>query len=102
MVNIKDIVRGEHDENAIRKNFLPSEMVAIAKALEPRVATPEGRPSTKTSESFASLEKGRTIDKVASFVGVSGRTLEKAARVVEAAEQEKTLAQPSFRRRTAV
>lgn len=35
VVDLDDVVRGEHDENVVRKDFLPSEAVAIAKALEP-------------------------------------------------------------------
>src|SRR5581483_8265514 len=34
MVDLKNLVRGEHDENTCRKDFTPSEAVAISKALE--------------------------------------------------------------------
>jgi len=34
VVNIPDALRGEHDENAVRKNFTPSEAVAVWKAME--------------------------------------------------------------------
>lgn len=87
VVSLEDIVRGENDENAIRKDFLPSEIDSIRRALEPVVATPVGRPG-EISESFANKpEKGRTVDKVGSFAGVSGRTVEKIKAVVEAAEE---------------
>jgi ParB family chromosome partitioning protein len=82
VVDLDDIVRGELAENAIRKDFLPSEIEAIRRAFSARVATPEGRP--KTSENFASFDRGKTSDKVGAFAGVSGRTVEKIAKVVQA------------------
>jgi N6-adenosine-specific RNA methylase IME4 len=87
VVDLAEVVRGEFAENAIRKDFLPSEIEAIRRALAPIVATREGRPK-KTSETFASFERGKTADKVAAFANVSGRTVEKIAAVVEAAERE--------------
>src|SRR5258708_6946856 len=55
VVDLDEITRGELAENADRKDFLPSEIDAIRRALAPMVATPEGRP--KTRESFPSFEK---------------------------------------------
>ena len=89
VVDLVEIVRGELAENAERKDFLPREVDAIRRALEPVVATPEGRP--KTRETFPSSdepERGRTRDKIGAFAGISGRTVEKIAKVVEAAEAE--------------
>jgi len=74
-------------------------MVAIRRALEPQVATPVGRPTTETVESLHDIQsrmwsdnetrkRGKTRDKVAEFTGVSGRTLDKATAVVEAAESD--------------
>jgi hypothetical protein len=57
-VDLDDIVGGELAENAIRKDFLPSEIEAIRRAFSARVATPEGRP--KTSENFGSFDRGKT------------------------------------------
>ena len=34
VLNIKDIIRGQADENSVRKNLTPSEAVAAAKMLE--------------------------------------------------------------------
>lgn len=95
VVPLDDLVRGEHDENAVRKDFLPSEMVAIAQALAPKereaakkrqveLGRTHGTPSGKLPEGGT----GQTRDKVAAYAGVSGRTLEKAAAVVEAAARE--------------
>jgi hypothetical protein len=87
VIDLGEIVKGEFAENAIRKDFLPTEIEAIRRAMTPMVATPEGRPS-KTRESFPSSEMGRTRDKIGAFAGVSGRTVEKIAAVVDAAERE--------------
>lgn len=88
VVPLEDIVRGEYAENAIRENFRPSEIDAIRRALHDLVATPHGGDRTSKSESFAFEGKtlGKTSDKIGAFAGVSGRTVEKIQRVVEAAE----------------
>lgn len=44
-VDLEEITRGEFAENADRKDFLPSEIDAIRRALIPVVATPVGRPA---------------------------------------------------------
>ena len=79
----------EFAENAIRKDFLPSEIDAIRRALEPMVATPHGGDRSKV-ETFhlVGREPGKTRDKIGAFAGVSGRTVEKIKAVVEAAEAE--------------
>ena len=99
VVDLQDIVRGEHDENALRKDFTPSEAVAIARALEPmeREAAKERQLSTlvqNRSEKFSEREKGEALVKVARTVGMSRITFTKAREVVEAAEQEPELFAP--------
>lgn len=94
VVDLKDVTRAEHDENLVRKDFLPSEMVAIARALEPteRTAAKQrlqeaGRLGGEGSGKLPEASRGRKRDKVAIYTGVSGRTLEKAMAVVDAAER---------------
>lgn len=70
-------LRAECDENSLRRALRPSEMVSIARALEPHVA--------------GNLPAGRVNDQLAAAVGTSRRTLEKARAVVEAAEGDPTL-----------
>jgi ParB family chromosome partitioning protein len=88
VVDIDAVVRGELAENAHRKDFTPSEAVAIAKAVEPleREAARErmlaGRPSAKLAEG----RKGEAREQVAAFVGIGRTTLAKATEIVEAAE----------------
>lgn len=110
-------LRAERDENTCRKDFTPSEAVAIGKALEelerPRAAQRQARAGPKkgrgkklatasgnlpaplapmvadaTAGDQPPPDTGRTRDKVADAVGMSPRTYEKAKVVVEAAEQE--------------
>ena len=91
-VPLQHIVRGEAAENLVRKNLLPSEAVAIARALEPFE-----RSAAKARRAYGRARAGKlperstgdTRDRVARYVGLSGRTLEKAAEVVQAAEENK-------------
>ena len=91
VVDIAEIVRGECSENVFRENFLPSEIDAIRRTLEPaeKAAAKEnqrqggrGKKGAKVSQPF------RAADKIGAFAGVSGRTIEKIAAVVEAAEAD--------------
>lgn len=90
VIDARDLLGAEAAENRDRLNFTPSEAVAIADALRPLVATPVGRPSEK-SRQITGITRGETRDKVAAAVGMSGRTLEKAAAVVRAAEADPDL-----------
>ena len=87
VVDLAEVVRGEFAENSERKDFLPTEIDAIRRALAPLVATPHGGDRSSKVETFH-LDPGKTRDKVGAFAGVSGRTVEKIAKVVEAAEAE--------------
>jgi len=100
VVNLEEAAQGERDENVVRKGFLPSEAVAIARALEPaekeaarrRQATagPEQGKGAKVSGGgkLPQPVRGKTRDRVARYCGMSGRTLDKAVAVVEAAEAD--------------
>jgi N6-adenosine-specific RNA methylase IME4 len=85
VVSLEDIVRGENDENAIRKDFLPSEIDSIRRALEP--VEKEAAAERMTLGKVSTGSTGKTRDKVGAFAGVSGRTVEKIKAVVEAAEE---------------
>lgn len=77
----------ERDENTCRKDFTPSEAVAIGMVLE-KLESPAAK---KRREAGGNLpqgtETGKTRDIVAESVGMSGRTYEKAKEVVEAASK---------------
>ncbi len=64
-------------------------MVAIAKTLEPEEkAAAKGRKAHGGPRGGKLPSRSKTRDKVAASTGMSGRTLEKAKAVVEAAEAE--------------
>jgi N6-adenosine-specific RNA methylase IME4 len=90
VLDLDQITRGEFAENADRKDFLPSEIDAIRRALEPieRAAAKERQGSRNDlRESFPEVG-GRRRDRIGTFAGISGRTVEKIAKVVAAAEAE--------------
>ena len=90
ILDLADVLRGEHDENFVRLDFSPSEAVDISRAIEDEVRTPVGKHADhRDVETFHM--SGTTRDKAAEYVGMSGRTLEKARRVVEAAEADPAL-----------
>jgi hypothetical protein len=90
VVDLDSVVRGEFAENACRKDFTPSELVAIGKEVErtereraKQRKAHEGRPGK-----LPERQTGDARDKVAARLGVSGRHYEKAKAVVAAAEAE--------------
>jgi ParB-like chromosome segregation protein Spo0J len=104
-------LRAERDENLCRKDFTPSEALALGKELEALErqeakgrqqeggkagarSTNEklGRATEETAPgNLPEPDKGQTRDKVAEVVGMSGRTYEKAKQVVDAAEADPSL-----------
>jgi len=85
VVDIDSIARGELAENTCRKDFTPSELVDIARDVEQRERELAQQRMTLGKVSTGS---GKSRDKIAAPLGVSGRTLVKARAVVEAAERE--------------
>ena len=84
VVPLDEIVRGEFAENADRKNFAPSEIDAIRRAMEPAIK----QEATIRKVSGRSADNaGDTRDKIGDFAGVSGKTVEKIAAVMDAAEE---------------
>lgn len=97
VVDLEEIIRGELDANTVRKDFTPSEIAALAKALRPveeKAAKDRQRANlmqgggVPVRESFPDGAPQRVRDAIAARTGVSGRTVEKIERVVEAAERE--------------
>lgn len=90
-----DLLTAERDENAVRKDFTPSEAVAIAAAIRPveqalaRERMEQGRPprtSETVSEVTRPMDRGESRERVAAAVGMSFTTLQRAEEVVQAAE----------------
>jgi len=83
-IELKEIIRGEYAENTERKPFLPTEIDAIRRDVEPI----EARLAKKRMGGKKSSTSGTTRDKVAAATGVSGRTLSKIKEVVDAAKDD--------------
>lgn len=90
---ISEIARGEAAENFERKDFTPSEAVAIKRALEPEI-----KEAARERQSMAggsapgklpeATPRGETREVAAKFTGFGARTLDKAEAIVAAAEAE--------------
>ena len=87
IVDLDEIVRGEHAENAHRKDFTLSEAVEIKRALEP-LERAAARERMGSPENFSDLAKGNALDKIAKATGMHRTTLAKAEAIVAAAEAE--------------
>jgi len=96
VVDLYQAARGEAHENFVRKDLLPSEIVALKRAIEPL----ERREARERQGSRADLchpatvaecqraYPGDTRDNIARYLGVGRTTIERAEAVVEAAEEE--------------
>jgi N6-adenosine-specific RNA methylase IME4/ParB-like chromosome segregation protein Spo0J len=91
-VKLEEIVRGELAENVDRKGFLPSEIEAIRRTLEPVAKAAAKARQAAGKEVPENCGKDRheleTSSRIGAFAGVSGCTVEKIAAVVAAAEAE--------------
>jgi len=88
-VDLQEIARGEFAENEIRKDFTWSERCAIADALEPkeRDAAKEREQVSRNRSGKLPAPKGQALDKVATAVGASRHTLEKAREIYESGDE---------------
>ena len=86
-VDLEQVARGELAENADRKDFLPSEIDAIRKAVAPIEEAAAKERMSEGGKGAKVSQPSRAVDKVGAFAGISGRTVEKIAKVVEAAER---------------
>lgn len=90
-VNLDSLLKGELAENEFRKDFTPSERVAIGEAIEKELQGRVGNPDLKEpiKENFPELQKGQTRDLVAKATGFgNGKTYEQAKKVVQQAAPE--------------
>jgi len=96
VVDLYQAARGEAHENFVRKDLLPSEIVALKRAIEPM----ERREARERQGSRADLCHPATVaecqraypgdarDNIARYLGVGRTTIERAEAVVDAAEDE--------------
>lgn len=97
VIDLYQAARGEAYENLVRKDLLPSEIVALKRAIEP-LERKEARErqgsrtdlchSATMDECQRSYPGGAARDKIARYLGVGRTTIEKAEAVIEAAEEE--------------
>ena len=84
-MNVRSIVEGEIHENEIRKDFTPSERVAIERTINAEI---ERRQGART-DLGQNLGRSRVADASAKLAGFGNRETARQARaVVEAAERE--------------
>jgi len=95
VLDTKQLILAEHDENEVRVNYSPSERVAILAHLEPIEAAKAkdreregGRRGGKGSGKFPYPSTGEAKERAAKKVGWSGPTAEKAEAVVAAAKDQ--------------
>lgn len=90
IIDMPRIVVGENAENEVRKDFTPSERVAIARAIAGEITERRGRPTEEKRQNFAEFQKGqRTTDFAAKKAGFGNReTFRQAEHVVDHAEPE--------------
>jgi hypothetical protein len=91
VLEVSSIVEGEYAENEIRKDFTPSERVAIGKAIEAEIGKRQGQRTDKgLPVNCTEVEPGvETRDVAAAKAGFdSASTYERAKRVVEKAVDE--------------
>ena len=87
-IDLEEIVLGEFSANTHRKDFVPSEAVRIKKAIEPyQKQEAKERQLAGKKQPSGKLPEGETRDIVANFVGVGERTLQKAEKIVDAADK---------------
>lgn len=80
VVDLAEIARGEMAENFQRKDFLPSEAVAIRRMLEPveKQAGLKRMSEGGRGGNLPHVDRGKAPDKIAAYTGVAARTLDKA------------------------
>src|SRR5664279_3116769 len=92
MVDLIQAARGEAHENFVRKDLLPSEIVALKRAIEPleRRLARERQGSRTDLGHLATVDEcqGAARDKIARYLGVGRTTVERAETVMQAAEEE--------------
>ena len=87
IIHLENLLEGEYDENVVRVDFLPTEAVAIAKALRP-VEEEKAEERMKEGKPCVKFTQGKTREKLGTTVGMSWRTLEKAEAVVDSGDKD--------------
>ena len=85
IVDVTSIINGEHAENEIRKDFTPSERVAIAKAIERKVGNRRGQRTDQLVGKIPQVAPGKKTREVAAEKAGFGndKTYRQAAKVLQ-------------------
>lgn len=85
IVDVSSILAGEYAENEIRKDFTPSERVAIGKAIERELGNRQGQRTDKLRGKIPEVAQGKRTREIAAEEAGFGndKTYRQAARVVE-------------------
>lgn len=89
IVDLENILTGERDENVVRKDFTPTEAVAIGRAIEDRERelAKARMVAAHSSGNLPEHEKGEAREKAAAAIGMSATTYSHAKSVVDAAAE---------------
>jgi len=82
VVRVSSILNGEYTENELRKDFTPSERVAIADAIQGAMPERRGRPSENVQNIAPLYPQGKTRDIAAEKAGFANHTSYEQARAV--------------------
>jgi len=92
VVDLYQAARGEAHENLVRKDLLPSEIVALKRAIEPlerrEARARQGSRADLCHPATVAEGQGDARDKIARYLGVGRTTIERAEAVIEAAEED--------------
>lgn len=85
IVDVPSIISGEYAENEIRKDFTPSERVAIAKAIEKQVGKRQGQRTDQLRGKIPEVAPGKRTREIAAHQAGFGndKTYRQAAKVVQ-------------------
>jgi N6-adenosine-specific RNA methylase IME4/ParB-like chromosome segregation protein Spo0J len=92
IVDLLQAARGEAHENFVRKDLLPSEIVALKRAIEPlerrEARQRQGVRADLCHPATVAECQGPSRDKIARYLGVGRTTIDRAEAVVDAAEED--------------
>ena len=92
VVDLYQAARGEAHENFVRKDLLPSEIVALKRAIEPlerrEARARQGSRADLCHPATVAEGQGDARDKIARYLGVGRTTIDRAEAVMEAAEED--------------
>lgn len=85
VVSLRDLARGEVEENRERKDFTITEIKSIDNYYEP-ILTEEAKERMLAGKPSSESDEGRTDEKIAKLCGIGRDTLHRIRAIVEAAE----------------